>query len=169
MPPVHRQEEYNTGGVVDWKTFTLSKVESLREFVENQIALEKQTVHTRFRLNYRALKVQIKELDRRLDHLNGAQAKAEQDRVQFVQKDSIEPRLQGAEARINKLELGAALMINRETFDDYKKSQESAKELLANALAEMKGRMLAQAATVALVVTLVSGIAVGLVIKWLSK
>jgi len=162
-------EELDTRPVVDWKTFTLSKVDALREFLENRIALEKESVANRFRLNYRALKVQVKELDRRLEHLNGAQKKAEDDRIQFVQKDSIEPRLKGAEERVTKLELALALTITRETFDDYKKAQDNAKELLANALAEMKGRMLAQAGIVALVVTIVGGIATGLAIKWLSK
>lgn len=94
------EDHHDRGGVVDWKTFTLSTLQSVRELVD---------VH--FQERDKAIKIAIKEVRRRLDVLNHAHEQATADKLQFLThnafapwKDSIEKRLSTIDIMMAKTE-----------------------------------------------------------------
>lgn len=128
QPP---EDEHQRGGVVDWKSWTSDKLTALREWVE---------LH--FELQDRAVKLSIREVERRLDELNHAHAKAELDRSQFLPKPTFEGWKEAIEKRIN---------------------------LIEQALAKAEGRATTQAVFVAAIVSIIISVVAGLIARFLAR
>lgn len=125
--PVLEEPVHDKGGVVDWKTWTGSQITAQRQTFEVELEKRDQAIahltellERLLRERDKALVLAIQEVERRLDHLNGAQEKAERDRSEFATKDTIEPRLEANMARVGQLELQLQSLLPREVFDEFR-------------------------------------------------
>lgn len=138
-PPI---EDNTKLPVVDWKTFTLTAIQALREWAEIQFKGLREWVELHFELQDRATKLSIREVERRLDELNHAHAKAELDRSQFLPKPTFEGWKEAIEKRIN---------------------------LIEQTLAKAEGRATSQAVFVAAVVSIIISVVAGLIARFLAR
>ena len=96
-----RRENIEALPSISWRRWVTGEFRSLRKWIK---------VHNK--LDYRALRVRIKEMDRRLEQLNGAHEKEKENRASFVLVGTYNSDLTGTRAfqqrsdeRFTKLEL----------------------------------------------------------------